>query len=34
MGVDGETVSKQVDEVLGLPAIISLTADAETTLFI
>ena len=34
MGVDGEAVSKQVDEVLGLPAIISLTADAETTLFI
>ena len=27
-------LSKQVDEVLGLPAIISLTADAETTLFI
>ena len=34
MGVDGEAVSKQVDEVLGLPAIISLTAGAETTLFI
>jgi peroxiredoxin family protein len=34
MGVDSEMVSKQVDEVLGLPAIISLTADAETTLFI
>ena len=34
MGVDGEAVSKQVDEVLGLPAIISLTANAETTLFI
>lgn len=34
MGVDGEAVSKQVDEVLGLPAILSLTADAETTLFI
>lgn len=34
MGVDGETVSKGVDEILGLPAIISLTADAETTLFI
>ena len=34
MGVDGEAVSRQVDEVLGLPAIISLTADAETTLFI
>jgi peroxiredoxin family protein len=34
MGVDGEAVSKQVDEVLGLPAIIALTADAETSLFI
>ena len=34
MGVDGEAVSKQVDEVLGLPSIISLTANAETTLFI
>ncbi len=34
MGVDGEAVSKQVDDVMGLPAIISLTADAETTLFI
>ena len=34
MNVDGEEVSKQVDEVLGLPAIISLTANAETTLFI
>ena len=34
MGVDGEAVSKKVDEVIGLPAIISLTADAETTLFI
>jgi peroxiredoxin family protein len=34
MGVDGEAVAKQVDEVLGLPAIISLTAGAETTLFI
>ena len=32
MGVDGEAVSKQVDEVLGLPAIISLTAKAETTI--
>jgi len=27
-------VSKYVDEVMGLPAIISLTADAETKLFI
>jgi peroxiredoxin family protein len=34
MGVDGETVAKNVDEVMGLPAIISLTADAETKLFI
>jgi peroxiredoxin family protein len=34
MGVDGEAVSKQVDEILGLPAIIALTAGAETTLFI
>lgn len=34
MGVDGEAVSKQVDEVMGLPAILSLTADAETKLFI
>jgi peroxiredoxin family protein len=34
MGVDGDAVSKQVDEVMGLPAILSLTADAETTLFI
>ena len=34
MDVDGDAVSKQVDDVLGLPAIISLTAEAETTLFI
>ncbi len=34
MGVDAEAVAKNVDEVLGLPAIISLTAGAETTLFI
>ena len=34
MGVDGGAVEKKVDEVLGLPAILSLTADAETTLFI
>jgi peroxiredoxin family protein len=34
MGVDGEAFSKQVDEVMGLPAILSLTADAETKLFI
>ncbi len=34
MGVDPEKVSKGVDEVMGLPAILSLTAGAETTLFI
>lgn len=34
MGVDPDTVAKNVDEVMGLPAILSLTADAETTLFI
>jgi peroxiredoxin family protein len=34
MGVDGDAVTKSVDEVMGLPAIISLTADAETKLFI
>lgn len=34
MGVDSGTVEKNVDEVLGLPAILSLTAGAETTLFI
>lgn len=34
MGVDAETVAKGVDEVLGLPAILSLSAGAETTLFI
>ena len=34
MGVDAAAVAKEVDDVLGLPAIISLTADAETTLFI
>jgi peroxiredoxin family protein len=34
MGVDGEAVEKNVDEVMGLPAIISLTSDAETKLFI
>lgn len=34
MGVDAETVAKSVDEVMGLPAILSLTAGAETTLFI
>ncbi|MEE8240248.1 MAG: hypothetical protein V3R16_03190 [Nitrospirales bacterium] len=34
MGVDAEVVAKHVDEVMGLPAILSLTAGAETTLFI
>lgn len=34
MGVDGSAVERNVDEVLGLPAILSLTADAETKLFI
>ena len=34
MGVDGEVVAKKVDEVMGLPAILALTADAETKLFI
>ena len=34
MGVDSVAVEKNVDEVLGLPAIISLTSGAETTLFI
>ncbi len=34
MGVDPDVVEKNVDEVMGLPAILSLTAGAETTLFI
>jgi peroxiredoxin family protein len=34
MGVDGAAVEKNVDEVLGLPAILKLTEDAETKLFI
>jgi peroxiredoxin family protein len=34
MGVESDAVEKNVDEVLGLPAIISLTAEAETKLFI
>jgi peroxiredoxin family protein len=34
MGVDPVAVEKQVDEVMGLPAILRLTAGAETTLFI
>ncbi|NOU10531.1 MAG: hypothetical protein HOO98_11000, partial [Nitrospira sp.] len=34
MGVDASAVEKNVDEVMGLPAILSLTAEAETKLFI
>lgn len=34
MGVDPNVVAKNVDEVLGLPAILALTAGSETTLFI
>lgn len=34
MGVDPNAVARNVDEVMGLPAILSLTTDAETTLFI
>jgi peroxiredoxin family protein len=34
MGVDGAAVEKNVDEVMGLPSILALTADAETKLFI
>ncbi|MCA1956914.1 MAG: hypothetical protein LDL14_00090 [Nitrospira sp.] len=34
MGVDSRAVERQVDEVLGLPAILKLTEDAETKLFI
>ena len=34
MGVDPDAVAKNVDEVMGLPAILTLTAGAETTLFI
>ncbi len=34
MGVEPGAVERNVDEVLGLPSILSLTAQAETTLFI
>ena len=34
MGVDADAVAQQVDEVMGLPAILSLAANAETTLFV
>jgi len=34
MGVDPKAVAKQVDEVMGLPSILSMASGAETTLFI
>ena len=34
MGVDHDTLASRVDEVLGLPAILRMTFDAETSLFI
>ncbi|MEE8124660.1 MAG: DsrE/DsrF/DrsH-like family protein, partial [Nitrospirales bacterium] len=34
MGVDTEAVTKGVDEVMGLPAILAACSGAETTLFI
>ena len=34
MGVEPESVASQVDEVMGLPSILSMAAGAETTLFI
>ncbi len=34
MGVDSDKLVSLVDEVLGLPAILSMTFDAETALFI
>lgn len=34
MDVDAGAIAKNVDEVLGLPAILTLSAGAETTLFI
>jgi len=34
MGVEAEAVTKRIDDVMGLPAILTLTAGAETTLFI
>jgi peroxiredoxin family protein len=34
MGVDAQVVTNGVDEVMGLPAILSACAGAETTLFI
>ena len=34
MGVDHDKLTALVDEVLGLPAILRMTFDAETSLFI
>lgn len=34
MGVEEKAVTDRVDAVMGLPAILRLTAGAETTLFI
>ncbi len=34
MGVDADAVARQVDEVMGLPAILFMASGAETTLFI
>ena len=34
MGVDSQAVETRVDEVMGLPAILKLTEEAETKLFI
>ena len=34
MGVEEQAVTTRVDAVMGLPAILTLTAGAETTLFI
>ena len=34
MRVNSEAVTKLVDEVMGLPAILTLMSGAETTLFI
>jgi len=34
MSVKFEDLASKVDEVLGLPLILKLAADAETTLFI
>jgi peroxiredoxin family protein len=34
MGVESEAVESRVDEVMGLPAILKLTEEAETKLFI